>query len=34
MCGKAIAHDFKLLTEGRRSSAHQKRTNTVIGDPD
>jgi len=32
-CGKAIAHDFKLLTEGRRTerlSAH----NTVIGDPE
>ncbi len=32
-CGKAIIHDFALLTEGRRSqrlSVH----NTIIGDPD
>ncbi|HRH37183.1 MAG TPA: putative sugar nucleotidyl transferase, partial [Flavobacteriales bacterium] len=31
-CGKAIAHDFKLLTEGRRSQPLSS-LNTVIGDP-
>ncbi|HQX99536.1 MAG TPA: putative sugar nucleotidyl transferase [Flavobacteriales bacterium] len=31
-CGKAIAHDFQLLTEGRRSE-RLEGTNTVIGDP-
>jgi UDP-N-acetylglucosamine diphosphorylase/glucosamine-1-phosphate N-acetyltransferase len=30
---KAIAHDFALLTEGRRSQ-HLSAYNTVIGDPD
>ena len=32
-CGHAIAKDFKLLTEGRRS-ASLSALNTVIGDPD
>ncbi len=32
-CGKAIAHDFKLLTEGRRSQP-LSALNTVVGDPD
>ncbi|HRF82724.1 MAG TPA: putative sugar nucleotidyl transferase, partial [Flavobacteriales bacterium] len=32
LCGKAIAHDFKLLTEGRRSQRIEG-TNTIIGDP-
>ncbi len=32
-CGLAIKHDFKLLTEGRRS-ASLSALNTVIGDPD
>lgn len=31
-CGKAIAHDFALLTEGRRSE-RLGALNTVIGDP-
>ncbi|MBK6344156.1 MAG: GlmU family protein [Flavobacteriales bacterium] len=31
-CGKAIAHDFKLLTEGRRSQP-LSALNTVVGDP-
>ncbi|MCB0766973.1 MAG: glucose-1-phosphate thymidylyltransferase, partial [Flavobacteriales bacterium] len=31
-CGEAIAHDFKLLTDGRRSQ-RIAGTNTVIGDP-
>ena len=31
-CGQAIAHDFKLLTEGRRSE-RLSGMNTVIGDP-
>jgi UDP-N-acetylglucosamine diphosphorylase/glucosamine-1-phosphate N-acetyltransferase len=32
-CGKAIAHDFALLTEGRRSQ-RLSALNTVVGDPD
>ena len=32
-CGKAIAHDFQLLTEGRRSQPLSV-LNTVVGDPD
>lgn len=32
-CGQAIFHDFKLLSEGRRS-APLSSLNTVIGDPD
>ena len=32
-CGKAIAHDFALLTEGRRSE-RLSALNTVVGDPD
>lgn len=32
LCGKAIAHDFALLTEGRRSQRIES-SNTVIGDP-
>ncbi|MBL7952859.1 MAG: GlmU family protein [Flavobacteriales bacterium] len=32
LCGKALAHDFALLTEGRRSQRIES-TNTVIGDP-
>jgi UDP-N-acetylglucosamine diphosphorylase/glucosamine-1-phosphate N-acetyltransferase len=31
-CGRAIAHDFDLLTEGRRSQ-RIAGTNTIIGDP-
>jgi len=31
-CGKAIEHDFKLLTEGRRSQ-RLGALNTVVGDP-
>jgi UDP-N-acetylglucosamine diphosphorylase/glucosamine-1-phosphate N-acetyltransferase len=31
-CGQAIAHDFKLLTEGRRSE-RLSAMNTVFGDP-
>lgn len=31
-CGQAIAHDFKLLTEGRRSHP-LSALNTVVGDP-
>ena len=31
-CGKAIEHDFKLLTEGRRSQLLSS-LNTVVGDP-
>lgn len=31
-CGKAIEHDFKLLTEGRRSE-RLGALNTVVGDP-
>ncbi|MBK8497687.1 MAG: GlmU family protein [Flavobacteriales bacterium] len=31
-CGKAIANDFKLLTEGRRSQPLSS-LNTVVGDP-
>jgi len=31
-CGAAIAHDFKLLTEGRRSQP-LSALNTVVGDP-
>lgn len=31
-CGKAIEHDFRLLTEGRRSE-RLDALNTVIGDP-
>ena len=31
-CGAAIAHDFKLLTEGRRSE-RLSAMNTVVGDP-
>lgn len=31
-CGKAIAHDVKLLTEGRRSQL-LSALNTVVGDP-
>lgn len=31
-CGRAIAHDFALLTEGRRSQ-HLGGYNTVVGDP-
>jgi len=31
-CGAAIAHDFKLLTEGRRSE-RLGALNTVVGDP-
>lgn len=32
LCGKAIAHDFRLLTEGRRSQP-LSALNTVVGDP-
>ena len=32
-CGQAIAHDFKLLTEGRRTE-RLSAYNTVIGDPE
>lgn len=32
-CGKAIEHDFALLTEGRRSQP-LSALNTVVGDPD
>ncbi len=32
LCGKAIQHDFKLLTDGRRSQTLSS-LNTVVGDP-
>ncbi|MCC6542251.1 MAG: GlmU family protein [Flavobacteriales bacterium] len=31
-CAQAIAHDFRLLTDGRRSQ-HIDGTNTILGDP-